>query len=301
MKKTLGLVGLAAVTLGSSFSAMPAMASTADCGPTPTGGTLTESNGFCTLKFTTAGTYTFTTPAALTELAAVSIGGGGGLTYYASNGGWDYGYAGNAGGVEYADLTQVATGKVFQIVVGQGGSTGLNAATNGAATTVTSGAQTLTGAGGTTANQSSYCAVGTNAYNGVGDGAGGNSPSRNGETCVQGPAFNLSTVFPTLFPTNDIVIGLGGMMYNSGTRPALAPGSGASGTLTTVEPSQWVSRDEKGADGAAVFRWAVPVGLANTGSDSQGIAGFAAGAIAVGAALIAASRKRARFVPRHRA
>ena len=301
MKKTLGFVGMAAVTLGSSFAAMPALASTSNCGPTPTGGTLSEANGFCTLKFTTAGSYSFTTPVALSHLVAVSIGGGGGLTYYASNGGWDYGYAGNAGAVEYADLTQVVEGKIFQIVVGQGGSTGLNAATNGAATTVTSGAQALNAAGGTVSNQSSYCTVGTNSYNGVGDGAGGNSTSRNGENCVQGPAFNLSAVFPTPFPTNDIAIGLGGMMYNSGTRPSLAPGSGASGTLTTAEPSQWVSRDEKGADGAAVFRWAVPGGLANTGSDSQGIAGFAAGAIAVGAALIAASRKRARFVPRHRA
>ena len=301
MKKTLGLVGLAAVTLGSSFSALPALASVADCGPKPTGGTLTESNGICTLKFTTAGTYSFTTPAALSELAAISIGGGGGLAYFTPNGGWDYGYAGNAGGVEYADLTQVETGKVFQIVVGQGGATAFETASNGAATTVISDAQTLTGAGGTASNLSSYCTLGNNGYVGVGDGAGGNSTSRAGEPCAQGPGFNFSTAFPELFPTNDIFIGLGGMIYNSGTRPALAPGSGASGTLTTAEPSQWVSRDEKGADGAAIFRWAVPNSLANTGSDSENTTGIAAAAILLGAALVIASRKRNRTVPRHRA
>ncbi len=299
MNKTLGLVGLAAVTLGSSFSAMPAMASAADCGPTPTGGTLTESNGFCTLKFTTAGSYSFTSPAALSHLAAVSIGGGGGLAQYGDNGTWAVGYAGNAGGVEYSDFTNVAQGEAFTIVVGAGG-TSSTTPINGTSSSITSGAQTLTGTGGAPQSTDVSCGVGVNTGLGVGDGAGGNTTSRGGEPCVQGPGFNFSTAFPTLFPTNDVVFGLGGMLFNSGSLPALAPGSGASGLLN-ADASTFVSFDAHGADGGVIFRWAVPVGLANTGSDSQGIAGFAAGAIAVGAALIAASRKRARFVPRHRA
>ena len=300
MKKTLGFVGLAAITLGSSLSAVPAFAAASGCGPKPTGGTLTESNGVCTLKFTRAGNYTFTAPEALTSLAAISIGGGGGLAYYASNGGWDYGYAGSAGGVQYSDLTQVENGKVFQIVVGGGGTTALNSPTNGAATTITSGAQTLTGAGGLAGSQNSYCTVGTNGMNGVGEGAGGNTTSRAGETCVQAPAFDLSAVLPTLFPTNDLVIGLGGMMYNTGSRPALKPGSGASGLLTTAEPSAWVSRDAKGADGAAVFRWRSQ-GLANTGTNSDQMMTWAFASLVFGAALISASRIRVRRSPaRHR-
>jgi LPXTG-motif cell wall-anchored protein len=300
VKKTLGLVGIAAVTLGSSFSAVPAFASTSDCGPTPTGGTLTEANGVCTLKFTTPGTYSFTTPTALSHLAAATIGGGGGLAYFGANGNWDFGYAGNAGSVDYADFTNSTKGKAFQIVIGQGGETALNSPSAGTASTVTSGIRTLTGAGGAAASTSSFCTVGTNGMVGVGDGAGGNSTSRAGETCVQGPGFNFTSAFPELFPTNDIVIGLGGMMYNSGSRPALAPGSGASGTLTTAEPSQWVSKDDKGADGAAIFRWKVPAGLANTGTDNTGSTSVAAGAIILGSALLVASTKRRRGVAKHR-
>jgi len=300
MKKTLGLVGLAAVTLGSSFSAMPALASNSDCGPTPSGGTLTESNGVCTLKFTTAGSYTFTTPATISNLAAVSIGGGGGLAYYDANGGWDYGYAGNAGGVDYADFTQVEQGRVFQIVVGEGGATALNTPSSGTASTISSGSQTLTGAGGTPSGQNTYCSLGPNSYNGVGEGAGGNTTSRAGETCSQAPGYNFSAVFPSLFPTNDITIGLGGMMYNTPSRPALAPGSGAGGSLTSTEPNTWVSRDAAGADGGAFFRWRI-AGLANTGTNANSTTGFATGTILLGTGLIAASAIRRRNAPKHRA
>ena len=299
MKKTLGFIGLAAVTIGSSFSAVPALADTSACGPNPTGGTLTEANGVCTLKFTKAGTYRFSAPEAITNLAAVAIGGGAGFWYTDNNGGWGTGYSGNAGSVAYSDFTQVTTGQSFQVVVGRGGATARNVAGDGGLSRITSGAETFFGAGGTSTT-GVYCVVGTNNGIGVGDGAGGASASRAGETCAQGPAFNFSAVLPDLFPTNDIVIGLGGMIYNSGGRPALKPGSGASGTLTSTEPSTWVSYDSKGADGAAIFRWRSQ-GLANTGSNSDQMMAWALGTLVMGAALISASRVRIRRSPaRHR-
>lgn len=301
MKKTLGLVGLAAVTLGSSFSAMPALASTADCGPTPTGGTLTETNGFCTLKFTNAGSYTFTTSSTFSELAAVSIGGGGGFLQYGDNSGWATGYAGNAGSVEYADLTQVTKGSAFQITVGAGGASAMNAGAPGTATTITGNSQTISGAGAVATTNTFFCIIGTNGNVGVGDGAGGISASHAGETCAQAPGYNFTSNIPTLFPTNDVVIGLGGMLYNAGSRPVLKPGSGANGLMTSTEPSTWVSYDQKGADGAAIFRWKLSE-LANTGSNADQTITWSVGSLVLGAVLLSASRLRRRQAPaRHRA
>ena len=77
----------------------------------------------------TAGTYTFTVPAGVTEVSAVCIGGGGG-------GGGNNGVSGpgasggGAGGLAYGTFT-VTPGESLTVIVGAGGSAGTGSSSGG--------------------------------------------------------------------------------------------------------------------------------------------------------------------------
>jgi hypothetical protein len=65
--------------------------------------------------YSSPGTYTFTVPARVATLSAVSIGGGGGGSYV-----WSYG-PGGGGGLAWSRDIAVTPGETFTVVVGSGG------------------------------------------------------------------------------------------------------------------------------------------------------------------------------------
>lgn len=305
MKKIASAIGVSILGLGTSFLASPALAvGLSDCGTAPTGGTMTESGGVCTLTFDDAGTYSFTTPAALTDLQALLVGGGGGAWVSGSTG-----YAGSGGKVKYAPLGANASGKAFTIVVGLGGPSDPVSPLDGGDSTITYDSQTTTAVRGYMSN--GYCAVNGSGstYTGVGNGAGGDTPSSNGEACVTAPGVNpgsgnidsTSLPVPSLFADYNVSLGNGGSALGSPTAlPALTAGSGASVVMDTTALTA-TAHDAKAGDGMVVFRWPIadaPQDLANTGAQSTDLLVVASGTLAAGLALLAV-RKRAKA--RHRA
>lgn len=305
MKKIVSAIGVSVLGLGASFFASPALASgLVDCGTAPTGGTMTESGGVCTLTFDDAGTYSFTTPAAVADFQALLVGAGGGAWVNGTNG-----YAGSGGKVKYVPLGSGATSKVFAIVVGLGGPSDAVSPLDGTDSTITYDSQTLLASRGYMSN--GWCVVtgsGTD-QTGVGNGAGGDTPSSNGEQCVTAPGVNPSAgnvdstglAVPALFANYNLNLGKGGsVLVSPAGLPTLTAGAGASVIMDNATTSS-VANDAKAGDGLVVLRWSLedaPDDLANTGSESSELLAVAAGAIGVGAVLVVAKR-RARG--RHRA
>lgn len=300
MKKIVSALGVSALGLGSSFLASPALAVTlADCGTAPTGGALTLSGSVCTLTFDDAGTYSFTTPDAVTDLQALLVGAGGGAQVDGSSG-----YAGSAGQVTYLPLGSNGVGQTFEINVGGGGVSSASNPTVGEGTTVSynSGDTDVTAVGGAFAN--GFCTVSGSfsTYLGVGNGAGGNTTTTTGEACAAGPGVNPSlnavdtdgAATPSLFTNYNVNLGKGGTVLDvPASLPALTAGSGASIIMDTANTNT-TGHNATAGDGLVVFRWTIggaSESLANTGSDSSSILGLGAVAVAAGAALTVARRR----------
>ncbi len=310
MKKSASALGVAILGLGSSFFSSPAMAaSLADCGTAPAGGTLTLTGDICQLTFSAPGTYSFTTPKAFAGMAALVVGAGGGAE--TNNAAWQKaGYAGSGGKVTYIDLSESAGDESVSIVVGAAGtSSGAGNPTDGQASTLTLGATTSTAAGGVKAiwaNAPTYCTIvgNTSDYLGVGDGAGGNSTSRAGETCVNAPGVNPSlgavdsagTAAPSLFAGLNQEFGFGGVLVTlPSDLPALTPGAGAGVAVSATGNAEDPVADATAANGFAAIAWQLPAepkaSLADTGSGSNTSMILGLASIAVGAAL-ATTRRR---------
>ena len=310
MKKITSVVGISLFGLGSSLIAIPAnAASLADCGTAPSGGTLTFSNNTCTLKFDSAGSYTFITPSVLSGLSAVISGAGGGA--YVRNA---EGYAGNGGEVIYKDMANTPAQDMILVVVGEGGLSSDTAMTGGAESGITynGGLTNIVADGGAVGSISNgYCAVGGSysTYVGFGIGASLNASSGANDTCVYSRGINPSLGHADsdgmarsvpLFDNYNYEFGKGGVVVQSsaGQLPALKSGAGASVRMDTTALAA-VGNDVNGGDGAVVFRWSVgSSSLANTGAESSTVLAVAGGALVAGTILMAARR---RSQGRHRA
>ena len=314
MKKSASALGAAILGLGSSFFATPAMAAElADCGTAPAGGTLTLTGDVCLLTFSTPGSYNFTTPKAFSGLAVLLVGAGGGADYSTGQN-QDAGYAGSGGKVTYVDLSSNNGEESLSITVGAGGASSNTTIASGQASTLTVGSSVSTAAGGAmgiAANAPTYCAFSGNGrdYLGVGDGAGGNSPSRAGETCVEAPGVNpsLGTADSSGTPASSLFAGLnqefgaGGKLFAlPASLPTQTVGAGANAVVDPTSDGLDPVADAAGANGFAAIAWQLPatpdaVALADTGSDAYAPLLLGAGAMALGAVLFSrAGRRRVR-------
>jgi hypothetical protein len=303
-KKTISIAGLGLVGLGSTFFAAPAVAAI-DCGTAPSGGVLTQNGGVCQLSFETAGTYTFTSTQAMTNIWALIVAGGGG----ASISGSSEGYAGSGGEVRYADLVEDEWGVPYTILVGSGGDSSSSGGNPGQDSNMSNGISsfvTFGGAAGTMAN--GYCALQGNysTYLGLGQGARTTSSTVNGETCgadglgVNPSAGNVDSFgnsVPAVFSNLNADYGHGGTLVAAPTTlnsvtSQHAAGTGASVSLDLSNSTRIGNND--GLDGYVEIRWTPSGQLASTGSDSEALTWFGAGTIAAGMAFIARSRMRAR-------
>lgn len=312
MKKSAGALGVAILGLGSSFFATPAMAADlADCGTAPAGGTLTLTGDVCLLTFSTPGTYNITTPKAFKSLVALVAGAGGGADAAITGMSWDAGYAGSGGKVAYVDLSDSAGEESAVITIGAGGlSSQVETPADGQASTFTIGSNTSTangGAKGVFRNAPSYCGLpGTGDAIGVGDGAGGNSPSRAGENCVPGVGVNPSlsaadsagTPASQLFASLNTELGVGGnVLVLPNALPAQTPGAGANVLISAGDAQVNPVADAAGANGFAAIAWQLPdspepVALADTGSDTYAPLLLGAGAMAIGAVMFSRAGRR---------
>jgi len=304
LKKTLSAAS--ASILGISSLAIPnmAMANVQACGTAPTGATLTYSNGVCQSAFTSSGTFSFTIPSGASQLAAVIVGAGGGAYSWSSNNVDDYGYSGNGGGVRYLDLSQVNSGTIVPVSVGEGGLS-QEAPTSGGDSSLTLG-QVLHAAIGGPGGSGSVCELNGDSYLddainrylflGVGNGAGGLAQVNDGSCVSPGSGVNPANgnldgdgeSVPTIFASYNFELGSGGDLDEAPTTFVQGYGQGGS-VQVNLATNRFVSATQ-GSDGLVVFRW--KTGLASTGSDSNvlSIVGsasllmLAAGAVLVGKA-----------------
>lgn len=316
MKKPASALGVAILGLGSSFFATPAMAAElADCGTAPAGGTLTLTGDVCQLTFSAPGTYSFTTPSSALGIAGLLVGGGGGSDNRAATLGAtsNVGYAGSGGKVTYVDLTDAVEGEVISIAVGGGGaSSTAGAPLDGEASTMTRGVVVSTAAGGSKGAGAIACAFeGDNLnYYGVGDGAGGDTPSRGGQACVIAPGVNPSlgavdstgTAASALFTAINQEFGSGGKLFKTpAALPSRYAGAGANLVVDIAFPSTIAPvADSAGANGLATIVWQLPaapapVALADTGSDAYVPLLVGAGAMALGAVMFSRAGRRRRL------
>jgi hypothetical protein len=285
--------------------------SLADCGTAPSGGTLTFANDTCQLTFSAPGTYSFTTPKSVEGLAALLVGGGGGAAYTTGQN-QDAGYAGSGGKVTYVDLSSNTVATPVSVTVGAGGTSSIGTPDDGQASSITVAATTSTANGGgkgIAINAPTYCTFPGNLmdYTGVGDGAGGNSTSRNGEPCVNAPGVNPSlgtadsagAAASPLFAGLNQEFGAGGKLIAlPASLPAKTVGAGAN---VAVDASGGVGADPvadvAGANGFAAFVWQIApevadTTLANTGSTLDGSVLAGVGSLLVGAAALKLSYRR---------
>ena len=150
---------------------------------------LDASSGFISQQeyYTTAGTYTFTVPAGVTQLSAVVVGGGGGGA--GSDGTESQGNTGGGGGgLAYGTFT-VTPGENLTVTVGAAGQAGSNTGTDGTAggdTTIARGATTLLSGGGglggqneSTASRAGGSSGGTERDGGGNGGSSGSATDSN--------------------------------------------------------------------------------------------------------------------------
>lgn len=276
MKKILSAVGVSVLGLGSTILGSPAFAvGLSDCGAAPAGGDMTENAGVCTLTFDASGTYSFTTPAAFTDLQALLTGGGGGAWVNGVTG-----YAGSGGKVKYVPLGTGAASKALTIVVGFGGPSDPISPTDGGDSTISYDSQTFLASRGYMSQ--GYCLVNgdSGVQTGVGNGAGGDTLTVDGEECVSAPGVNPSAgtpdsnglAVPSLFTNYDVTLGKGGAALASpAALPVQTAGTAASVVMDLVTDTA-AANDAKAADGLVVLRWSLP-GVTPTPEDTTDTGG----------------------------
>ena len=127
---------------------------------------------FESAEFTSAGSYTWTAPAGVTEVSVVAVGAGGGGS---AGAGGAFGAGGGGGGLGWKYRIPVTPGEEYDVVVGAGGTrdtgaTGTNNATNGGSSYFID-LSTVAGLGGSRGDNATGGAGGS--YVGDGGGAGG--------------------------------------------------------------------------------------------------------------------------------
>lgn len=285
MQKSISAFGIGLLSMGSIAVPTIAGATTTECGPAEEGKTLTFSNGVCQAEYSVAGDYAFTVPSGATELAAITVGGGGSV----GTGNNSY-YAGDGGLVEYSDLSDPAlVGTELSFIVGNGG-------TSSAPDPVDqSGGQSSIGndstvfseaTGGSVGyNYSKQCSLELNSdieYGYEGWGAKGSPGYSDGDPCAEEGINGLNpsedhpdsfgNLVPAIFQNYNATLGAGGYLTRSTS--ALTEGLGQGGSVRLNPADGSVVLQSEGSDGLVVFRWKVPVpaapaALAETGSDSN--------------------------------
>jgi len=307
-KSKLGAVGLGLVGLGSTLLASPANAALS-CGTAPTGGTITSTNDYCQLTFSTAGSYNVTIPAAATELYAIVVGSGEGAGVIVDTNG-AIAYAGTGGQVKYLNLTdQIDT--PISVNVGAGGVVSDNyLSPSGTDTTLT---YSSTGASAYTGNYPrdivEQCIV-PNYTSGLSnyllfygmDGKGRSRVTATGQSCDTanglginpslGDTDNDGNPVPAIFANYNHYLGAGGAMSIDGT--TASNGFGAGGSMSISSTDGTFSNVSNGKDGAVIFRWKQPAELAATGSDSSMVSVFGGALVTTGVAsmMVAKTRRR---------
>ncbi|MEY4477407.1 MAG: hypothetical protein RJA31_911 [Actinomycetota bacterium] len=248
---------------------------TATCQTTTPAATLVAP-GVCGVEFTEAGDYTFNAPSGITKLHAV-VAGGGSAAWSALGL-----YAGGGGDVQFFDVTDFD--EPLELTVGAGGDADVNEGED----SVLNGS-VVSGGGSTGFSGNGNDPVNASNQFGSGGGSAGDAVSLG----VGGPGVTPSEVAgdSVLFPEIDgePELGTGGSSItdSSQTIDSAPDDPGHGGNVTTELTG------DNGNDGAVYLRWPAPAdSLASTGFDAtSGIA--AAGAVAAGAAILVATRRRA--------
>ena len=304
-KSKLGVVGLGLMGLGSTLFATPAQAATS-CGTAPTGATLLRGNDFCQLTFTGGGSYFVTVPSSATDLYAILVGAGSGAVVQTTN---HIAYSGTGGHVRYVNLTsQVGTPLQFNIDVGTAGSSTPDVAMPapvGGVSMVVYSSQVVSTTGSST-DYNTGCTI--PSYAGgeypamfLGLDAANSARTLGGQSCTdsQGLGINPSAgnpdsegnPVPAIFANYNSNLGQAGQIAIDAS--PTASGFGGGGSLRVSSTDLSTSNIGAGKDGAAILRWRSGA-LANTGSNSDQLAGWAAGLVAAGITLFVASRARRR-------
>lgn len=310
MIRSAGFVGVGALGLAAVGMAAPAAAVVVPgCGDVPVGTTATVTAGVCQLDFTTAGSYNWTLPTGITGLHALLVGAGGG-TYFTDT---SNGYAGSGGEVLYIDYSSEAEGSAVAVNVGAGGQSS-DDPDAGDDTIVDFGAPDIAlggiAGGFFTPGYCTYSGAGPN-YVGTGNGAGGASGG-SGDDCDTdfGPGVNpslgdadsASVAVPSQLASINVTFGTGGRIVTSLANLA-GTGRGAdalySVPATPGDPTI-LDATATGGSGRVIFVYSlagfVPAGtgstLAASGVPVAAQLGAAAGLAALGALVLAFSRRR---------
>jgi hypothetical protein len=309
MQKSLSVMGVGLIGVGSIVVPTSATATTPECGTSNSSMTITFSSGICQAEFSEDGSSTFTVPNVASGLAAVLVGAGGGSSV--TNDPLPNGYAGAGGEVHYLDLSGSATaGMELDVIVGAGG-TSSEEPTDGGDTSVTvNSAVTLVEGGLAGPFFEFYCALNGSfsTYLGEAPGAGGD-PVANGDGWCEttGPGITPSAgtedlagnAVPAVFANYSVELGKGGYLAEHTATLVQRPGQGASikVNLTDLEV---ILPSPSGSDGLVLFRW-YPTerdSLATTGQDpihSATTSGLSIFMVTLGLALLSVSyrmRKR---------
>lgn len=308
--RTAGAISMSAVAL-TAFSAAAPAAAAPDCGTAPVGGTLTVLNGTtCEVDFSAAGSYTWTLPTGVTGLQALLLGGGSGAI---SDSGAATGYAGNAGSLRYVDYSSASAGAPVTVVVGAGGATSASVSTfpdPGGDSEVTLSGAPSSADGGSEVPSLNCEPEGSSIDAGNGYGAGGGSGVTG--VCETSYAPGLAPSIdaldsygaprPAVFWDLATLFGAGGrILITADTLPADASLDGL-GIGANVRYDSGVDNftdvNAAGGSGRVIFRYTIGApaapALAATGVETAGGLGIASGVVALGAALLVASRRQKR-------
>lgn len=303
MRKSFAVIGTGLLGAGSLVFPSSAFATSNNCGDTPNGATLTETDGVCQVEFSNSGSFSFTPPSGASQLAAILTGAGGGALAYDATG-----YAGNGGEVRYIDLSEDSNSS-FSISVGDGGTTG-NPPTAGGDTELAFGSTTLYADGGDAGIVTSYCILNGSGstYLGEGVGSGGNPEVGPNDECISaGPGLNpaideednFNNPVPTLFQSFNVELGKGG--YLAAAPSTLSQGPGQGGSVEMDLANTVVDSSLDGSDGLVVFRWLPGTAdetaneLAKTGqntSQSILVSSFSVALLSLGSFFLLFSTKR---------
>jgi len=305
MQKSLSVMGVGLIGVGSIVVPTSATATTPECGTSTSSMTITFASGICQAEFSGNGSSTFTVPSIARSLTAILVGAGGGSSLYQA----DTGYAGGGGEVNYLDLSSSATaGVVFDVEVGAGGASS-DTPTDGGDTSVTVNSATTEVEGGVAGPfLDMYCALNGSfdTYLGQGPGAGGGAiPSNNsGGLCVStGPGITPSAgtedsagnPVPEVFANYSVELGKGGYLVEHTATLVQGPGQGGSLKVNLTDRLVILPLTA-GSDGLVVFRW-YPTerdSLATTGQDpihSAATSGLSILMFTLGLALLSVSNR----------
>lgn len=248
--------------------------------------------GVCSVTMTSSGS--FTAPEGVTTLEALLVGGGGAGAYDDES---NY-TGGAAGAITYVQAVGVAS--PIAVTVGLGGVSSVAAegdtSGDGTTTSINDGTTTSTAVGG--GFHAATGATGTTASTFVSGAAGTVSlwPAFGGETCFadDGEGGGGPVSFSAPFATAHL--SCGGGVQGDGTVAAGVAGTGSGGAATAFngDESFWVNGGN-GGSGFVIFRYPMAQvfedTLAATGPASAGLGWASAALVALGVALMGASRR----------